>query len=35
MGKEAYVDAPEFFYRVEGDDFFEKVVPVVVALSYH
>ena len=25
----AYVDAPEFFNGVEGDDFFEEVVPIV------
>jgi len=27
---EAYVDAPELFDRVEGDDFFEQVIPVFV-----
>lgn len=24
-----YIDAPEFFHGVEGDDFFEEVIPVV------
>jgi hypothetical protein len=24
-----YVDAPELFDRVKGDDFFEEIVPVV------
>lgn len=30
----AYVDAPELFHGVEGDDFLEQVVPVV-ALHQH
>jgi len=29
----SYVDAPELFYRVEGDDFLKEVVPVVVAFA--
>ena len=35
MDEGAYVDAPEFFYRVERDDFFKEVVPVVVSLYGH
>ena len=26
---ETYVDAPKFFYGVEGDNFFEEIVPIV------
>ena len=28
-----YVDAPEFFDGIEGDDFFEEIVPIVVLLD--
>ena len=29
-----YVDAPELFYGVKGDDFFEEVIPIVT-LPHH
>ena len=33
MAVVAYVDAPEFFDRVKGYDFFQKVVPVVTLVQ--
>lgn len=27
-----YVDAPEFFHRIKGHDFFEQFIPVVALI---
>ena len=26
--KGTYVDAPEFFHRVKGHDFFQEIIPI-------
>lgn len=35
VGGGAYIDAPELFDRVEGDDLLQKVIPVVALLLIH
>ena len=25
----SYIDSPELFHRVKGNDFFEEIVPIV------
>ncbi len=30
----SYVDSPEFFDGIKGDDLFEQIIPILVLVNY-